>query len=226
MNINFKKISPKTPFLKKHRREILIGFCALLVLLVRFIFPAKMNGELFWLNLFIFLFFPWIVIRFLLKENLDSFGISWGDHKKGIALSVVFVAVFGLINYFIVHKPGLRSQLQISPDIVKNFWIFLWFQLVISLASHFSWEFFFRGFLQMGLEKKIGNYSVLLQAIAQTLFFARSSWVILFLVGSSSLAAGAITWKSRSIFYSFVSMWLISLSLDIMIIRYIHYGVI
>lgn len=204
----------------------MIVFCALLVIFARMVFPAKINGELLWINIFLFLLFPWLVIRFLLKENFKLFGISLGNGKRGTIFSIIFIAVFGLINYFAVRNPNLRSQLQISPDIIKSFWIFLWFQLIISLPSHFSWEFFFRGFLQLGLEKKIGKYAVFLQALFQTALYLRSSWLIILLICFSSLAAGLIARQSRSIFYSFVFMWLISASLDIMIIRYIHQAVL
>ena len=218
-------LEKKSALVQKHNRELLIGFCALLAIAIRLLFPAKMNGEIFLINLFLFLLFPWLVIRYLLKENAKNFGISRGNHKRGLVFSAIFIVAFCLINYFIVHKFNLRNHLQISPDIVRSFWVFLWFQLAISLPAHFSWEFFFRGFLQLGLEKKIGKYAIILQALAQTALYARSSWAIIALIGLSSLAAGVIAGQSRSIFYSFLSMWLISVSLDIMIIRYIHQAI-
>ncbi|MDD3733126.1 MAG: hypothetical protein PHU88_12200 [candidate division Zixibacteria bacterium] len=184
-----------------------------------------MTGEAFWISIFLFFIFPWVVIRFLLKEKLASFGLSLGNRKRGIIYSVIFVAVFVLINYFIIKTPSLRNQLQISPDIVRSFWVFLWFQLFVSLSSHFSMEFFFRGFVQFGLEEKIGKWVILAQAAVQTLLYSNSPWIIILLVGLSSLGAGYIAMKSRSVYYSFVAMWLISLSLDIMIIRYIFQGI-
>jgi membrane protease YdiL (CAAX protease family) len=226
MKISLSNQKNKGSFIEENRREIVIGFCALLAIIVRYVFPVKMTGEAFWINIFLFFLFPWVVIRFILKEKVKSFGLSLGDRKKGIIFSIIFIAVFGLINYFIVKTPSLRGQLQISPDIVRNFWIFLWFQIIISLTVHFSWEFFFRGFIQMGTEKNLGKYAIPVQAIAQTALYARSSWMIVLLIGFSSLFAGIITRQSRSILYSFVSMWLISLSLDIMIIRYIYQGTI
>jgi uncharacterized protein len=226
MAINLLSKKKKGNFFQNNQRETVIGFCVFLAIFVLFIFPVNMTGEAFWINIFLFLLFPWIVIRFLIKEKFESFGISLGDRKQGIILSAIFIAVFGLINYFIIKIPSLRDQLQISPEIVRNFWVFLSFQLVVSLAIHFSWEFFFRGFIQMGMERKLGKYAVIAQAIVQTAIFARNSWVAIFLIAFSSLFAGIITKQSRSILYSFVSMWLISLSLDIMIIRYIHQAVI
>jgi hypothetical protein len=56
----------------------------------------------------------------------------------------------------------------------------------------------------------------------QALIFGRSGWIAAFLVLFSSLAAGLIVRQSRSILYSALSLWLISMSLDIMIIRIVH----
>jgi len=205
-------------------RELLIGFVAIFAIAIRFIFPAKLNGEIFWVNLILFFIFPWLVIRFLLKEKLGDFGISWGDPKKGIIFSVFTLAIFLAANYYIVSNPAFRSQLPISPDMARSFWIFLWFEILIFLPLHFFWEFFFRGFLQFGFEKKIGYFAILVQALVQTMVYWGSSWLVILLILSSALFAGLIARASRSIVYSFATMWLISISFDIMIIRLIHHG--
>ena len=212
-------------FFLQHYKEATIALSAVLILLVRLLFPARLAGELFWINLFLFLVFPWLIVRFILKGNFEEFGISAGKTRKGIIFFAIFVLIFVLLNYLFVFKTHFRDQLQVYPASIFSFWIFLWFQLVISLPSHFSWEFFFRGFLQTGLEKKIGKYAVIIQALAQTLLYARSSWVIIFLIGSSALTAGLVARQTRSIYYSFAAMWIISFLLDLMIIKYIHSGI-
>ena len=226
MNINFKKISPKTPFLKKHQREILIGFCALIALLVSLFFPVRLTGESFWAVFFLFFVFPSLIIFFLLKEPAESFGISWGNFRIGVILSVAGVAIFIFVHYLIIMKPEFRNQLIIPRGIASNFWYFLFFEVFIALPLHFFWEFFFRGFIQLGLEKKLGIYSLFLQAVLQSLLAFRGTMVMIFLTLLSSLFAGAVVRQSRSIFYSSASMWLISVSLDIMIIRFIQQSLI
>lgn len=148
-----KSLEKNLPLIVAHNRELLIGFGALLVIVIRFVFPAKLDGELFWINLALFFLFPWLVIRFLLKENLQSFGLSWGNRKIGLILSAVVLLLFVGANYIIISRPDLRNQLQISPDLAKGFWTFFGFIIFISLPLHFFWEFFFRGFIQLGLEK-------------------------------------------------------------------------
>lgn len=224
MAINLSRQKTNVNFFHQNHREISIGFCALLVLIVSLIFPVKAGGESFWLSLFLFLVFPFLVIRYLLKESPAIFGLSWGDQKKGMVFGAIFTVAFIFINYLVVSRPELRNLLTLPRGIASNFWYFLFFELLIILPVHFFWEFFFRGFVQLGLEKKLGAYSLLLQALLQTLLVVRSSWIIIFLILFSSLSAGVIARQSRSVAYSFVSMWLISVSLDIMLIRIITKG--
>jgi membrane protease YdiL (CAAX protease family) len=213
-------------FFRDYQREIIIGFCVLLVIFVSLIFPKKSSGELFWLSFFLFFIFPFLAIRFLLKEPLPNFGFSRGDMKKGVIFSAIFIVAFIFLNYLIVLKPEFRNQLTITPGIAHNFWNFLLFQFLVALPLHFFGETFFRGFLQLGMEKKLGKYSLILQALLQSIFFIKGSWIIILLIFLSALAAGVIARQSRSILYSFVSMWIISVSLDIILIRFINQAIL
>jgi membrane protease YdiL (CAAX protease family) len=222
MAIKFHAETKKSFTFKLNRRDLLILFSSLLAAAIFLIYPNKTIGETFFLSAFLFLLFPYFIIKFVLKENLADFGLTLGNKKIGLISSTIFLLVFIAINYFFVLKPGLRNQLPVPKLIVDNFLLFLWFEIIISLSLHFYWEFFFRGYLQLGLAKKIGIFSIAIPVLAQSLIFGRANWIIFAVILSSSLGASLITKYSRSIVYSFVSMWLISISLDIMIIRYIH----
>jgi membrane protease YdiL (CAAX protease family) len=207
---------------KFSRRDILIGFCAALVIAVSFVFPQQAYGETFWLSFLFFVVFPALVIIFLLKEPLKNFGISLGERKTGIILSVAVVIVFIFVNYFLLFHTKYGGDLSIARGIIGSFTAFLLFEFFISFPLHFFWEFFFRGFLQLGLEKRLGFLSLILAAILPAILSFRSSWTMIALLFFSSLCAGLIVRQSRSIIYSAISLWLISVSLDIMIIKIVH----
>jgi len=207
---------------KLTRRDLLIGFCAALVIVVSLIFPQAAYGETFWLSFFLFALFPAIAIIFILKEPLENFGISLGQQRPGIIFSASAIAIFIFINYFLLFHSKYGGQLSIPPFIIGSFTVFLAFEIFIALPLHFFWEFFFRGFVQLGFEKRLGMFSLPLAAILQALLFFRTSWVAIFLIFFSSLAAGIVVRQSRSVFYSALSLWIISVSLDIMIIRIVH----
>ena len=207
------------------RRELLIGFCAALVLVVSLIFPQTAYGETFWLSCFLFALFPAIAIVFILKEPLKKFGLTLGQRNSGIIFSVTAVIVFVIANYFLLFHTKYGGQLSIPVFILNNFTVFLAFEIFIVLPIHFFWEFFFRGFIQLGFEKRLGLFSLPLAAILQTILSFRESWILILLVFFSSLAAGIIVRQSRSILYSSISLWIISASLDIMIVRIAHQAV-
>jgi len=76
--------------------------------------------------------------------------------------------------------------------------------------------------VQLGFEKKMGIFSLPLAAVLQSLLSFRANWTLILLVFFSALAAGIIVRQSRSVLYSAISLWIISVSLDIMIIRIAH----
>lgn len=211
-------------YILSHNRELLIGFCTLLIVSISFIFPQKSFGETFWLSLVFFAVFPILVILFLLKEPLKNFGLSLGSRRKGIVFSAAVVIIFVLLNYYLVFHSGFRSQLFLPLGAAGGFLNFLAFEFFIALPLHFFWEAFYRGFLQMGLEKKLGIFSLILAVVLQTLLSFGGNWATILLVFLSSLAAGLIVRQSRSIVYSAASLWIISVSLDIMLIRLINSG--
>jgi membrane protease YdiL (CAAX protease family) len=209
---------------KISRREWLIGFSASLIILVSFVFPQASPGESFWLLLFLFLIFPAVIIGYLLKEPIKNFGFSLGKQGQGIFLSILIIAIFILINYYLVFYSPYTGQIPVVRVITTGFVNFLLYEFFLALPLHFFSEVFFRGFLQLGLEKKLGFFSLLLVSLLQTAPFFRSNWIVIGLIGSSSLAAGLIAHRSRSVFYSTAAMWIISISLDIMLLRVINQG--
>ena len=200
-------------------REVFILFCGLLVLLVGWLFPIQLVSESLFAALVLLVAFPVLAILFVLKEPVQNFGLEVGEYKTGLALAAGSFVIFSLLNYFLIFKFRLGEQLLASPGVSPNFWYFLFYELVAATLMIFSWEFFFRGFLQLGLEKKFGIYALFLGAVLSSLIFWKSSWLFLGLRFLMYLAAGFTALKSRSVFYSALAIWLISLALDIMLIK-------
>lgn len=207
---------------KFSRRELLMGFCALLAIGISLIFPKQTYGEAFWLSFFLFAIFPAVVAGRLLKEPLANFGFSLGNRRAGMIFSAAVTVVFVLANYFLVFHSKYGGQIPLVRGIAESFFLFLLFEIFVALPLHFFGEIFFRGFIQLGLEKKMGIFSLALAAVLQTALSFRAGQAAMWLVFFSSLGAGLVVRQSRSVFYSTVSLWLISASLDIMLIRMAH----
>jgi membrane protease YdiL (CAAX protease family) len=224
MAINLaQKQKPKKMFLVSHR-EILIIFCAFLVLAVGWLFPIRSVAESLFAALVFFLIFPLLIAKFLLKEPLENFGLGRGNFKAGAIAALLLAAVGLAAMIFLTKIPAMRNQIRLLPGIAGSFSFFLAAELVVAPAIFFSREFFFRGFLQLGLKEKMGNYAIFLQAVLSALLFLKSSWLELAYAFFSALAAGFAVKFSRSIYYSFLALWIISLIVDIIIIRMAFQG--
>jgi len=221
-------LSPKARLKQKIRlahRELLIIFSALLVFAVSWLFPIDSAAEFLFASFIIFFVFPAVVIKFLLKEPLSKYGLSLGNFKIGIISATSFAAVAIIAMLFLIKIPSLKNQIHLIAGIDQNFSYFLWIELIIIPVIFFSREFFFRGFIQLGLEEKTGSYAILAQAMLFTMLFVRSSWLELIYAFLAALAAGLITKFSRSIYYSLCALWIISLVVDILIIRMASRGI-
>jgi len=122
---------------KFSRREMLIGFSALLAIAVSLIFPQKQYGETFWLAFFLFAVFPAVVAGFLLKEPLKDFGLGLGKFKTGFIFSLTAILIFVLLNYWLVFHSKYGGQLSIARFIAGSFAVFLAFEIFVVLPLHF-----------------------------------------------------------------------------------------
>ncbi len=221
----YRSHSQKTKtFLTAHHREATIALAALLVLAVAWLFPSRSVGESFFLFLALFFAFPMLVARYLLKEPFKNFGFFWGEAKAGIVYCSVLSLIFILAEYLMIFHFKLGGRFILVRGLADGFWQFLWLETAVAIPLYFFYETFFRGFLQLGLEKKLGGYSLFLAAVLQTLTFLGNPWILIGFVLLASLSAGFIVRRSRSIVYSFIFSWIVFVSLDIMLIKMVLKG--
>ena len=78
----------------------------------------------------------------------------------------------------------------------------------------FSWEFFFRGFMLFGLEKRFGNYSLLIQTIPFAALHNRKP--IAEAMGSivAGLLLGVVALETRSFIYGAATHWFVAMTMD------------
>ena len=184
------------------------------------IFPTENTfQEVFSPFTFLFLL-PFLYIKFILKKNVGDFGMKIGDFKKGMVWSALSLAAMLLIFYAIYHYTSFSREYSLPKTIAQNFWIFLTYELLLVGAFSFFYEFFFRGFIFFNLYKKFDFWAIFIQWFLFTLFFmavGNFDWINLYYF-VIALFSGIITYKSRSIWYSFVTSILFVIIADAIII--------
>ena len=96
---------------------------------------------------------------------------------------------------------------------------FLPYQLAYGVYM-FSWEFFFRGFMLFGLERKFGNYTLLIQTIPFAVM--HYSKPLPEAIGSviAGVLLGILALETRSFIYGAAIHWLVAMTMDIVAVTF------
>ena len=157
---------------------------------------------------------PVIVAVFGTKQSLSDCGIRLGNWKLG--WSVTLGAWFFMIPVVILAVnvyPAFVNKYPFVKAVASSWLTFLPYQLSYGVYM-FSWEFFFRGFMLFGLEKRFGNYSILIQTIPfAVMHFSKPLPEAL---GSiiAGVLLGVLALETRSFVYGVLIHWLVAMTMD------------
>lgn len=177
---------------------------------------------LFWFfgDFFTFFILPVIIIHFVLKEKIKSYGFTFGDFKTGIKISLLFLLIMIPLIWFVSSSTEFSRtypQLKMTLDSWNTFFIYE-AGLVIYLIS---WEFIWRGFMLFGLKEKFGVYSIFIQMIPFLILHNGKPVLETFGAIIAGLALGVLAFRTRSIFYCVVTHACVMFSIDLIsILRY------
>lgn len=99
---------------------------------------------------------PFLIIKFTFKEKLADYAWQLGDWKFGLKATFVAFIVMPIPVYFSSLNPEHREWYPLTTLAVQSASYFaLW---GLSYLPHYiGWEFFFRGFVGVGLSKFYGK---------------------------------------------------------------------
>jgi len=180
---------------------------------------------------------PMLTIFLVMRQNPDEFGFTMGSSRKiWIVCGVLFAGLVVLMlaacrmesfqQYYPLFKfyPEFWLVFRDYPD--KNPYVTYPMLMLYAEASYgmymFCWEFFFRGYLLFGLQKSIGWWAVLLQAVAFCLLHAGKP--PLEVIGSfgAGIILGIIALNAKSFMPCFVLHWLASVTFNLLIVAGRH----
>jgi membrane protease YdiL (CAAX protease family) len=139
------------------------------------------------------------------RQRFRDYGLGLGKIKKGLALSLLFYALYVPCFVVLFSNPGFQ---QYYGGIAKHYQTWQQFivrETVIVALLSLRTEFLFRGFLLFGVKREYGAYAgILMQAIPYVLVHAGKAEMEA--VGSLGvgLALGWLAVKTESIWYGAV----------------------
>ena len=178
---------------------------------------AGLYRHYFWFltSLITLLLLPMLVVKFGAKGRLRDYGcrLSNGKLSWGFALGgwILMIPVLLLVVHLF---PAFQAKYPLNKLAAASWKTLLLYELAYG-AYLFAWEFFFRGFMLFGLEKRFGNYSILIQTIP----FAVMHYSKPFPEAAGSIVAGlllgAVAFETRSFIYGAAIHWLVAASMDL-----------
>lgn len=175
-------------------------------LLLALYFPIDNVIQLLAVHIVFLVALPLLYIRFLLKEKVSTFGISWGKVGEGSFFLALGLSIIVICLVVLSQHTDILNRFSFPLILRLNFSLFLLYLAIIGVYV-FIFEFFFRGFVLFVWEPVIGMKAVVVQACFFIMFSMLLSYqktaVSLTLVIIMALVSGFIAARSRSIVYSF-----------------------
>ena len=161
---------------------------------------------------------PALMIKFVFHEPLSLYGVRLGDWKLGLKAFLILAPVMIALAFpssrmqsFIAEYP-LYKGAGVSPT------IFMFYSLLYG-AYYLGWEFFFRGYMQFGLGKRLGDWNaILVQTLASCLLHIGKPDAEIYSSILGGIVWGIIVLRTQSLLPALLLHWLLGTCLDAFII--------
>jgi membrane protease YdiL (CAAX protease family) len=143
-----------------------------------------------------FTILPFAVILLVFRESLANYGLQFGDWKAGTLITAIAMVFLAPILFWVV-----KSNPDISAFYSGRNTPFFFLPVLVEMIG---WEFFCRGFLLFGYEKKFGANALWLQAVPFALAHLGKPPLETLSAIFAGFAFGWVAWRTRSILYPFL----------------------
>lgn len=158
-------------------------------------------------TLLLFAFIPILLIKFNFKEKLKDYGWQLGDWKFGLSATAITMIIMPFMVYqsslkpdhFAFYHDGFPLTLATSSIGMFALW-------GLSYIPHYiGWEFFFRGYVQMGMGKKYGIFmGLMLQILLTALMHIGKPEAETWGAVLGGFYMGLLAIRTKSVFWPFV----------------------
>ena len=177
----------------------------------------------FLITAFTLLLVPVLVAKFGTKEKLSNYGVQLGNQKLGWCVTgIAWILMIPVVILAVIAYPPFVAKYPLCKVVASSWQAFLPYQLAYGVYM-FSWEFFFRGFMLFGLERKFGNYSILIQTIPFAVM--HYSKPLPEALGSiiAGVLLGVLALETRSFIYGAAIHWLVAMTMDVVAVAFRHF---
>jgi membrane protease YdiL (CAAX protease family) len=170
-------------------------------------------------SLLLLMIVPAIIVTGVLKTDLKSAGLQWGDYRRGLKTVAILLPIAAVFILYPTSKMGaFRDVYPLFRSAGEGLSLLILYEALYG-CYYFAWEFFFRGFMLFSLRDKFGEMNaILIQTVPSVLMHIGKPDGEIFASFVAGIVFGMIALRTRSFLYVFLLHWLIGVVLDLFII--------
>ncbi len=165
-----------------------------------------------------FLIIPLIINRLLIKKSLSYFGLTYPAHT--ISATLYTLGTLALLMPFIALMAKQPSIQQFYMPADKSMARFVIIQLTLLPIYYFAEEFFFRGFLFLGLWKKIGWHSYWITEYIFIIAHFGKPGLEIFLSIPAGVILSSLTLRTKSVYPAIFVHYIMGVTLNVLVTYY------
>jgi membrane protease YdiL (CAAX protease family) len=153
--------------------------------------------------------------RFVERRPLGEAGWGLGDLRFGARFTAVAVLVLPPLLWINAGSPDFQAEYPLVTLSTQSWGHFAAWQLCYAVY-YFAWEFFFRGFIQIGAQARLGVLGAMaLQLSASTLLHIGKPQGETMAAVAAGLVFGLVALRTRSFLYLFLLHWYVGALTDL-----------
>ena len=160
---------------------------------------------------------PALIIKFVFHEPFSIYGLQLGDFRFGVKSFLLLAPVMIVLSYWSSRTEPFLLEYPLYKGANSSLGMFSVYSLSY-LMFYLGWEFFFRGYMQFGLQKTFGGWNaILVQTLASCLLHMGKPVAEIYGSILGGIAWGIIAQRGNSLLFVILLHWLLGVTLDMFI---------
>lgn len=134
--------------------------------------PAQFlwNARKIWAAFFIMGIVPALIVKFIFKEKLSDYGLTFGIFKRTLVCFFLFFPAMLMLGWLSGNTREFYNVYPYNPLAGVSWLALILHSFMYLFLYYLAWEFMFRGFIQLGLTESLGAIpAVLIQVTVSTM---------------------------------------------------------
>ena len=179
---------------------------------------AELHRLTWWVctMIFCYLVVPLAIVKLLFREKLSAYGFKvQGAFREWWLYAVMLLVMVPLVWYFSTTASFQARYPFYKPLKTEPLWPNFWQWEMLYFVQFIGLEFFFRGFMVLGLRKRFGYYSIFVMTVPYCMIHFGKPMPETIGAILAGFVLGTLSMKSRSIWLGVLIHYSVAITMDL-----------